>query len=123
MFWTTAAYAMADPNAAAGGGGASGLTSFVPLILMFAVFYFLLIRPQQKRAKEQRAMISALKRGDDVITAGGLYGRIVETADEYVVLDLGDSKVKVSRTAISGVPVAPKAVDKKAKKEDKKEGQ
>ena len=94
MFWTTTAYAMGGQP---GAEGAAGLMSFVPLILMFAVFYFLLIRPQQKRQKEHKAMLGALKRGDRIVTAGGLYGRILEVEDEVLIIDLGGSTVTVGR--------------------------
>lgn len=116
MFWTSAAYAMGTaPQGSADPTG--GFASFLPLLAMIAVFYFLLIRPQQKRAKQHREMVAALKRGDEVITNGGIYGRVIETDEETVVLDLGDSKIKILRSAISAVPSAPsKPVDKKAKK-------
>lgn len=120
MFWTTTAYAMGGAGGA-GGGEAAGFASFIPLILMFAVFYFLLIRPQQKRAKEHKAMLEALKRGDEVVTAGGLYGRILEVADEYLILDLGDTKVKATRSSVSGVAGSSRIVDKKSKKGEAKE--
>lgn len=97
-------------------GAAGGLGAFVPLILMFAVFYFLLIRPQQKRAKEHKNMLAAIKRGDEVVTAGGLYGRVLETADDHLIVDLGDTKVKVSRAAISAVVGSSKIVEKKSRK-------
>ncbi len=118
MFWTTSAYAMgASGQAAQDGGGA--LASFAPLILMFAVFYFLLIRPQQKRAKEHRAMLAAIKRGDKVVTSGGLYGRVVEVSDDTLVIDLGETKVTVGRSFVSGVALDPKAA---ASKKDQKKG-
>lgn len=102
MFWSTAAYAMAGaPQGAEGGAG--GFLSFMPLILMFAIFYFLLIRPQQKRAKEHKMMLSALKRGDRVVTAGGIYGRILELDDTTVTLDLGNSTVTVGRGFITSL--------------------
>lgn len=124
MFWTTAAYAMAPAGGGAPGGGESFLTGgLVPLILMFAVFYFLLIRPQQKKAKEQKAMLAALKRGDEVVTAGGIYGRITEVADDYVILDLGKAEIKVMRAAVSGLAGASRPVlDKKGKGKDAKSG-
>lgn len=103
------------------GGEAAGFTSFIPLILMFAVFYFLLIRPQQKRTKEHKAMLGALKRGDEVVTAGGIYGRIVEAGEDYLIVDLGDTKVKVTRSAVSAVIGSSKIVEKKSKKGDAKE--
>ena len=123
MFWTSAAYAMGAPAGGAGGGDASAFASFIPLILMFAVFYFLLIRPQQKRAKEHKTMLSALKRGDEVVTAGGLFGRITETAEDHLMVDLGNSVVvKVARSSISAVAgrTSP-TVEKKAKKGEAKD--
>ena len=120
MFWTTAAYAMGGTGGAAG-GEAAGFASFIPLILMFAVFYFLLIRPQQKRAKEHKAMLGALKRGDEVVTAGGIFGRILEVAEDHLILDLGDTKIKVTRSAVTAVTGSSKIVDKKSKKGEAKE--
>ena len=117
MFWTNAAYAM-GASGAQGAEGAAGYASFLPLILMFAVFYFLLIRPQQKRAKEHRSMLEAIKRNDKVITSGGLHGRVVELNNDTLVIDLGDSKVTVSRSFISAV--IPEVKLDNAKKEDKK---
>ncbi len=108
MFWQDVAYAMGQP---AGGGGAEGnpLVAFLPLIILFVIFYFLLIRPQQKRAKQHREMLGALKRGDSVITSGGLYGRIKNISEDVLTLDLGNNmEVKVNRAFISTV------VDKKA---------
>ena len=80
---------MIDIAYAMGGGGqegASGFGAFVPIILMFVIFYFLLIRPQQKRQKEQRTMISNLKKGDRIITSGGLHGRITGLDDTTLTL-------------------------------------
>lgn len=97
------AFAMAP---AAGGEAASGtdmLMQFLPLILMFVIFWFLLIRPQQKRAKAHKQMLSELKRGDNVITSSGIIGRILEIDDEQVLLESGDSKLRVSRGAIGGL--------------------
>ena len=122
MFWTNVAYAMGGAGGGAGAGGeAAGMASFLPIILMFAVFYFLLIRPQQKRTKEHKAMLSALKRGDEVITAGGIFGRIHEIADDYAILDVGGAKMKVLRSSISTLSgVAAKAQERKGKKDDSK---
>ncbi len=116
MFWATNAYAM---GGAGGGDAAGGMMNFIPLILMFAVFYFLLIRPQQKRAKEHQNMLNNVKRGDEVITAGGLHGRVIETAEQHLIVDLGETKVKLSRNAVSAVVGLPKAADKPSKKADK----
>ena len=78
------------------------ILSFLPLILMFVVFYFLLIRPQQKRQKEQAEMIKNLKKGDRVITSGGIIGTIHTLQDDYVVLKVGDqdTKIEILRSGI-----------------------
>ena len=99
---------LAHAAAGAPAGGAAGdptggiLGMLMPLVLMFAVFYFLLIRPQQKRAKQHRAMLDALQKGDYVITSGGLLGRILEVENNIFTIDLGDSKVRVPRGYITG---------------------
>lgn len=121
MFWTTVAHAMSPAGGAAPGGDASAFSSIVPIVLMFAVMYFLLFRPQQKRAKEHKAMLGGLKRGDEVITNGGIFGRIMEITDEYAILDMGGGKVKVLRSAIAGLSSSlTKAPDKKGKKDEPK---
>lgn len=80
------------------------LQQFGPMILIFAIFYFLLIRPQQKREKERRDMLSGLKEGDDIITIGGIYGRILNIKDDVITLEVGDKlKIKVTRSAIGTV--------------------
>jgi preprotein translocase subunit YajC len=95
------AYAM-GPQPGAGGG--SQWMSFLPIILIFAIFYFLLIRPQQKRAKDHRALLSSLKVGDQVLTSGGIYGRVTGLRDDVVTLEISDKvRVKVSRGHIAGV--------------------
>jgi preprotein translocase subunit YajC len=82
----------------AGGQGAGGLSGFIPLILMFVIFYFLLIRPQQKKTKEHRAMIANLKKGDRIITSGGLYGRITGMDENTLTVEIADKvRVKVAR--------------------------
>ena len=82
--------------AQAGATPESSLMSFLPLILMFVVLYFLMIRPQMKRAKEHKAMISALAKGDEVVTAGGVVGKITDVEDAYVTIDIGsESPVNV----------------------------
>lgn len=103
------AFAMGTPQAGGEAAGDMGsmLTQFLPLILMFVIFWFLLIRPQQKRAKAHKQMLSELKRGDHVVTSSGIIGRILEIDDEQVLLESGDSKLRVSRAAIGGV-IQPK---------------
>lgn len=81
---------------------ANPILSFLPLILMFVVFYFLLIRPQQKRQKEMAEMVKNLKKGDRVITSGGLIGTVLAVHDDYVVLKVGDqdTKLEVLKSAV-----------------------
>lgn len=98
---TGIAYAMGSNPAQQGGG--SGLEGIFMLVAMFAIFYFLLIRPQQKRAKQHREMIQALKSGDQVVTAGGIHGRIVTVQDAVVTLEISNGvRVKVNRVSIAG---------------------
>ena len=83
---------------AAPAGQPDPLTSFLPLILIFAVFYFLLIRPQTKRAKEHKKMVSELQNGDEVVTSGGLLGRISAVGDSFIELEIAEGlQVKVQR--------------------------
>ena len=122
MFASIAYAAAGAPGGAAGAGAQGGLLQLaMPIILMFAVFYFLLIRPQQKRANQHRAMLNALQKGDYVLTSGGLLGRIVEVENDILTLDLGDSKVRVPRGYISGT-YDPKALDKVAAESPNNEG-
>jgi len=87
---------------AAGGGSADMLTSFAPLILIFIVFYFLLIRPQSKRQKEHKQMIAELGKGDEVVTSGGLYGKVTDLGDSFVQLEVAEGvEVKVQRHAVT----------------------
>jgi preprotein translocase subunit YajC len=80
------------------------LQQFGPLILIFAIFYFLIIRPQQKREKERKNMLAGLKEGDDIITIGGIYGRILNIKEDVITLEVGDKlKIKVTRSAIGNV--------------------
>lgn len=100
-FLISNAYAQA---AAPGAAAPNPLMSFLPLLILFGVFYFLLIRPQMKRAKEQRAMISALAKGDEVLTNGGLLGRIEEIAEQFVVVEIAPGvSVKMQKQAVSAV--------------------
>ncbi|MBI1978102.1 MAG: preprotein translocase subunit YajC [Candidatus Omnitrophica bacterium] len=89
----------------ASGAQANPLLSFLPLILMFVVFYFLLIRPQQKKQKEHTEMVKNLKKGDRVVTMGGIIGTVQTLQDDYLVLKVGDqeTKIEVLRSAIQEV--------------------
>lgn len=106
----------ATPAYAQSAGGAGGLASFVPLILIFAIMYFLLIRPQQKRQKEVDAMLKALKKGDKVRTSGGIRGEITELNDHDVTLLIADKvKVNVLRTHIASKADAKPAAESTGK--------
>lgn len=84
-----------------------GFISFLPLILIFVVFYFLLIRPQQRKAKDHQAFLKDLKKGDQVVTSGGLHGEITGLTDTVVTLQIADNiKVKVSRPYVLGSAAA-----------------
>ena len=115
--------ALAQTTTAAGatGGGMEGLLQFAPLVLIFVVFYFLMIRPQQKRQKDHQAMVRAAKRGDRIVTSGGLLGVITKASDtdNDVEVEIAQGvKVRVLRTAISDIvnrnPEAAKPAAKEA---------
>ncbi len=90
--------------AQAAGGAAGAFTSFVPLILIFAILYFLLIRPQQKKAKDHRAMVAALRKGDQVVTQGGILGKVYKVADGEVEVEIAEGvRVRVVRSTITQV--------------------
>ncbi len=91
--------------AQAAGGGAAAFTSFVPLILIFAIMYFLMIRPQQKKLKDHKAMVEALRTGDQVLTQGGIIGKVTKVADDGVLeVEIATGvKVKVARQTITQV--------------------
>jgi preprotein translocase subunit YajC len=89
---------------AAGGAQGNGLLQMLPLLLIFVVFYFLLIRPQAKRAKEHKAMVAALGVGDEVVIAGGILGRILETGDQFLTVEIANGvQVKVQRHTVASV--------------------
>jgi preprotein translocase subunit YajC len=89
--------------APAGGGQGNALTQILPLVLIIVVFYFFMIRPQMKKAKEQKKYIEALKKGDKILTIGGIYGKIVEMRDDQtIIMEVEDgTKMKISKNAIS----------------------
>ena len=113
------AYAMGQGGAGAP-GGSGGFASFIPLILMFVIFYFLLIRPQQKKTKEHRQMIDNLKTGDRIITSGGLHGRITGVSESALTVEIAEKvRVKVNRASVSALmqTTPPPAATKKEKKD------
>jgi len=99
------AYAQTAPAAANGGGGLdTTLLSLLPLLLMFVVLYFIMIRPQIKRQKEHKAMVEALAKGDEIVTAGGVAGRISKLGDNYLGVEVADGvEVQVQRSAVAQV--------------------
>ena len=108
----SSAFAQTAPAAAAGGGDMSALLSQAPIfIAMFAVMYFVMIRPQMKKQKEQRAMMDALAKGDEVVTAGGLLGKISKLGESYLSVELAAGvEVQLQRSAV--VQVLPKGTIK-----------
>ena len=92
-------------SAAAGGaGGSAFFVQLFPLLLIFVVFYMFLIRPQQKRAKEHEAKINAVQKNDEVVTAGGLMGKVTKVADDYVEVEIASNvRVKVVKSTIANV--------------------
>ncbi|NUU02778.1 preprotein translocase subunit YajC [Herbaspirillum robiniae] len=94
--------AFAQTATAAPGGMLGNLTSFLPIILMFVVLYFLMIRPQMKRQKEQKAMMDALGKGDEVVTSGGMLGRITKVSDAYITIEVSEgNEIIVQKGAVT----------------------
>ncbi|TJZ91587.1 preprotein translocase subunit YajC [Paracoccus gahaiensis] len=98
--FVTPAYA----QAAGGAGGGAALAQFIPLILIFAIMYFLMIRPQQKRVKQHRAMVEAVKKGDQVVTQGGILGKVVSVRDDELEVEIATGvRVRVIRSTLAQV--------------------
>jgi preprotein translocase subunit YajC len=107
MFISSAFAQTAPAAAAAGGDMQSSLMSMLPLVLMFVVLYFVMIRPQMKKQKEHRSMIDALAKGDEIATAGGLLGKVTKLGDGYLSLEIATGvEVQLQRSAV--VQVLPK---------------
>lgn len=103
----SSAYAQTAPAAAAGGDMQSSFMSLLPLVLMFVVLYFVMIRPQMKKQKEHRTMVEALAKGDEVATAGGLIGKVTKLGDAFLGVEIAPGvEVQVQRSAV--VQVLPK---------------
>ncbi len=95
---------IADAHAQFGGGEGDPTFSFIMLIALFAVFYFVLIRPQSKRQKEHKAMVASLSKGDEVVTNGGLLGKITNVGDSFVTIEIADGlQVRIQRLSIAAL--------------------
>jgi preprotein translocase subunit YajC len=106
---------ISNAYAQAAGGAQEQLLGFLPIILMFVVLYFLMIRPQMKRAKEHKTMLEALQKGDEVVTAGGIVGRVVKVGDAYVTLEVanrGDAAVEMNLQKSAVQTLLPKGTIK-----------
>ncbi|HSV44821.1 MAG TPA: preprotein translocase subunit YajC [Ramlibacter sp.] len=107
----SSAFAQTAPAAAAGGDMQSSLMSMLPLVLMFVVLYFVMIRPQMKRQKEHRSMVEALAKGDEVATSGGVLGKVTRLGDVYLGVEISNGvEVQLQRSAV--VQVLPKGTIK-----------
>ena len=109
------AFAQTAGGAAANGGALGMFASIAPLLLVFVVFYFLMIRPQQRRLKAQQAAIAAVKKGDSVVTAGGILGKVTKVEDAFVEVEIAANTrvrvVKATLTDVTGVGTAKPAND------------
>ena len=107
----SSAFAQTAPAAAGGGDIMSTLTGMLPLVLMFVVLYFVMIRPQMKRQKEHRAMIEAIAKGDEVVIGGGILGKVARMSEQYLNIEIASGvEVQVQRSAV--VQVLPKGTIK-----------
>ncbi len=101
------AFAMGSAPGGATGGAGGGMAAFqqiIPLVFMFAIFYFLLIRPQQKKAKEHKALLESMKKGDNVITAGGVHGKITAVENDLVTLEVANNvNIKITKSYIAAI--------------------
>ncbi len=103
----SSAFAQTAPAAAAGGDMMSTLTGMLPLVLMFVVLYFIMIRPQMKRQKEHRAMVESIAKGDEVVIGGGMLGRVTRLSEQYLHVEIANNvEVQVQRAAV--LQVLPK---------------
>ncbi len=115
-----AAMAIINPAFAEDAGGSGGFASLIPLVLIMVIFYFLLIRPQQKKLKQHRTLVDELKKGDNILTGGGLFGKVIDVKDDLLKIEIADGvRVNVKRDTIAGLsdigPVKEKAGKNKAK--------
>lgn len=101
MFFVETAYAMA-PSAQQGASGVGQFSPFIMILAIIAIFYFLLIRPQQKKQKDHRQMIDSLEKGDEVVTAGGIHGTVAKVKDDVVFVEVSEQvKLKISKSSVA----------------------
>jgi preprotein translocase subunit YajC len=101
---------IAFAQTAPGGGGPGPMVTLLPFILIFVIMYFMIIRPQQKKVREHREMLNRLKKNDEVMTSGGIYGKVVALAETVVTLEIAPNvRIRVNRPQISAVITAEKA--------------
>jgi preprotein translocase subunit YajC len=111
FMFISSAFAQTAPAAAAGGDLQSTLMGMLPLVLMFVVLYFVMIRPQMKKQKEHRAMVDAIAKGDEVVTVGGVLGTVTKVGEGYIGLEVASGvEVQIQRSAV--VQVLPKGTIK-----------
>ena len=104
MFGLAFAMGGAPGGPGGAGGGMAAFQQIIPLVFMFAIFYFLLIRPQQKKAKEHKALLEAMKKGDNVITAGGVHGKVTAVENELVTLEIANNvNIKITKSHIAAI--------------------
>jgi preprotein translocase subunit YajC len=104
MFGLAFAMGGAPGGATAVGGGMAAFQQVIPLVFMFAIFYFLLIRPQQKKAKEHKVLLDSMKKGDSVITAGGVHGKVTAVENELVTLEIANNvNIKITKSYIAAI--------------------
>jgi preprotein translocase subunit YajC len=104
MFGLAFAMGSAPGGAGGAGGGMAAFQQIIPLVFMFAIFYFLLIRPQQKKAKEHKALLEAMKKGDNVVTAGGVHGKVTAVENELVTLEIANNvNIKITKSYIAAI--------------------
>jgi preprotein translocase subunit YajC len=104
MFGLAFAMGGAPGGAGGAGGGMAAFQQIIPLVFMFAIFYFLLIRPQQKKAKEHKALLESMKKGDNVITAGGVHGKITAVENDLVTLEVANNvNIKITKSYIAAI--------------------
>lgn len=122
--FASTAYAMPSAGGEGGGGAGSALAQFFPIIIIFVIFYFFVIRPQSKKAKAHRTMVSALKKGDEVVTDSGIFGKVQKVADDQITIEIAPKvSIKLVRSRVTEVvkPAGTPATKSESKQDDEAE--